>query len=129
MSVFHLHSPRRTLIVGLEDKLHGIQLSRHVFSPEKCPRPALTNGHILEAKLLYSVHEKLRYTCASGYTTHGGLAEEEVQCLPEGWSSPPACREEQGTCAPVIPQTCLFLCQYHTVLMPMALYYSLIAVG
>ncbi|ELK24908.1 Coagulation factor XIII B chain [Myotis davidii] len=65
---------------------------------KKCPRPALTNGHISEAKLLYSVHEKLRYTCASGYTTSSGLAEEEVQCLPEGWSSPPACREEQDTC-------------------------------
>ncbi|XP_070257393.1 coagulation factor XIII B chain [Myotis yumanensis] len=65
---------------------------------KKCTRPALTNGHISEAKLLYSVHEKLRYTCASGYKTPAGLAEEEVQCLPDGWSSPPACREEQDTC-------------------------------
>ncbi|KAK1327965.1 hypothetical protein QTO34_012387 [Cnephaeus nilssonii] len=33
---------------------------------KKCPQPALTNGHVSEAKLLYSVHEKLRYTCAPG---------------------------------------------------------------
>lgn len=83
----------------------GIQLSRRVFSPEKCARPPLPHGHIEEAKLLYSVHEKLRYTCAPGYTTPAGLAQGEVQCLPDGWSSPPACSEEQGTCTPVLPKT------------------------
>ncbi|CAK6442301.1 unnamed protein product [Pipistrellus nathusii] len=71
---------------------------------KKCPRPALTHGQLAEAKLLFGVREKLRYTCAPGFRTPGGLAEEELQCLAGGWSSQPACREQQDTCSvPELP--------------------------
>lgn len=40
----------------------------------------------------------MRYSCASGYKTRGGQDEEVVQCLADGWSSPPACGKEHGRC-------------------------------
>ncbi|XP_058525670.1 coagulation factor XIII B chain [Ochotona princeps] len=65
---------------------------------EKCTKPELRNGYISEAKLVYKVKERMRYGCASGYKTTGGEDQEVVQCLANGWSSQPACRELQDTC-------------------------------
>ncbi|XP_014445975.1 coagulation factor XIII B chain isoform X2 [Tupaia chinensis] len=65
---------------------------------KKCTKPDLTNAYVSDVKLLYKFQEKLRYGCAPGYKTTGGKAEEEVQCLADGWSSQPACRKEQETC-------------------------------
>lgn len=73
------------------------------WSPEprcfkKCIKPNLTNGYIADAKSLYKFQESMRYGCTSGYKTTGGQDEEVVQCLPDGWSSPPTCRKEHETC-------------------------------
>ncbi|XP_016020586.2 coagulation factor XIII B chain isoform X3 [Rousettus aegyptiacus] len=65
---------------------------------KKCTKPDLVNGFISDAKLLYKFQENMRYSCASGYKTRGGQDEEVVQCLADGWSSPPACRKEHETC-------------------------------
>lgn len=40
----------------------------------------------------------MRYGCNSGYKTTGGKDEEVVQCLADGWSPQPTCREEHGMC-------------------------------
>ncbi|KAM4860494.1 coagulation factor XIII B chain-like isoform 2-T2 [Thomomys bottae] len=64
----------------------------------KCTKPDLRNGYISDVKLSYKIQETMRYGCASGYKTTGGKDEEEVECLAEGWSSPPACWEELETC-------------------------------
>ncbi|XP_012662079.1 coagulation factor XIII B chain isoform X1 [Otolemur garnettii] len=77
--------------------------TREGWSPEprcfkKCTKPDLRHGYISDAKLLYKIQEKLRYGCASGYKTTGGKNEEEIQCLSDGWSSPPACMKEHETC-------------------------------
>ncbi|XP_054432422.1 coagulation factor XIII B chain isoform X2 [Pteronotus mesoamericanus] len=73
------------------------------WSPEprcfkKCTKPDLIHGHIPEAKLLYTIQERLRYRCGPGYKTPGGQDEEAVQCLASGWSSLPACSKGQETC-------------------------------
>ncbi|XP_015442945.1 coagulation factor XIII B chain isoform X1 [Pteropus alecto] len=65
---------------------------------KKCTKPDLVNGFISDAKLLYKFQEDMRYSCASGYKTRGGRDEEVVQCLADGWSSPPACGKEHETC-------------------------------
>ncbi|XP_006892166.1 PREDICTED: coagulation factor XIII B chain [Elephantulus edwardii] len=73
------------------------------WSPEprcfkKCTKPDLRNGYVSDTKLLYRIHESMRYGCASGYKTTGGKDEEVVQCLSSGWASQPACRKEHETC-------------------------------
>ncbi|KAM6218224.1 coagulation factor XIII B chain [Rhynchocyon petersi] len=73
------------------------------WSPEpkcfkKCNKPDLQNGYVSDAKLMYTVQENMRYSCASGYKTTGGKDEEVVQCLSSGWASQPACRKEVETC-------------------------------
>ncbi|XP_013202236.1 coagulation factor XIII B chain isoform X2 [Microtus ochrogaster] len=65
---------------------------------KKCLKPVLRNGYVSDGKVLYKIQESMRYGCTSGYKTTGGKNEEVVQCLPEGWSSPPSCRKEQETC-------------------------------
>lgn len=65
---------------------------------KKCAKPELRNGYISDEKLAYKVRENMRYGCASGYKTTGGEDEEVVQCLADGWSSPPACRQLHETC-------------------------------
>ncbi|XP_041504660.1 coagulation factor XIII B chain isoform X2 [Microtus oregoni] len=62
---------------------------------KKCLKPVLRNGYVSDGKVLYKIQESMRYGCTSGYKTTGGKNEEVVQCLPEGWSSPPSCRKEQ----------------------------------
>ncbi|XP_048213006.1 coagulation factor XIII B chain-like [Perognathus longimembris pacificus] len=64
----------------------------------KCTKPDLKNGYISDVKVLYKIQEAMRYGCASGYKTTSGKDEEEVQCLVDGWSSPPSCRKEHETC-------------------------------
>nr|XP_004659583.2 coagulation factor XIII B chain [Jaculus jaculus] len=64
----------------------------------KCTKPELKNGYVSDIKVLYKIHENMRYGCASGYKTTGGEDEEVVQCLSHGWSSQPACRKEHDTC-------------------------------
>ncbi|XP_008507404.2 coagulation factor XIII B chain isoform X1 [Equus przewalskii] len=65
---------------------------------KKCTKPDLRNGYVSEGKLLYKIQESMRYGCTSGYKTTGGKDEEVVQCLADGWSSQPTCRQEQETC-------------------------------
>ncbi|XP_012599836.1 coagulation factor XIII B chain isoform X2 [Microcebus murinus] len=65
---------------------------------KKCTKPDLKNGYFPDVKVVYKIQENMRYSCASGYKTAGGKDEEVVQCLSDGWSSPPACRKEQETC-------------------------------
>ncbi|XP_006191145.2 coagulation factor XIII B chain [Camelus dromedarius] len=65
---------------------------------KKCPKPDLRNGYIFDTKLSYNVQENMRYGCSSGYKTTAGQDEEVVQCLPDGWSSQPACRKEHEMC-------------------------------
>lgn len=64
----------------------------------KCTKPDLKNGYVSDGKVLYKLQENMRYGCTSGYKTTGGKDEEVVQCLPDGWSSQPACRKEHETC-------------------------------
>uniref|UniRef100_A0A8C6RLJ7 Coagulation factor XIII, beta subunit n=1 Tax=Nannospalax galili TaxID=1026970 RepID=A0A8C6RLJ7_NANGA len=64
----------------------------------KCTKPDLRNGYVSDGKVLYKLQENMRYGCTSGYKTTGGKDEEVVQCLPDGWSSQPACRKEHETC-------------------------------
>lgn len=68
----------------------------YFYNTEKCLKPVLRNGYVSDGKVLYKIQESMRYGCTSGYKTTGGKNEEVVQCLPEGWSSPPSCRKEQG---------------------------------
>ncbi|XP_012505900.1 PREDICTED: coagulation factor XIII B chain isoform X2 [Propithecus coquereli] len=65
---------------------------------KKCTKPDLENGYFPDGKVVYKIQENMRYGCASGYKTAGGKDEEVVQCLSDGWSSPPACRKEHETC-------------------------------
>uniref|UniRef100_A0A8C8YLZ1 Coagulation factor XIII B chain n=1 Tax=Prolemur simus TaxID=1328070 RepID=A0A8C8YLZ1_PROSS len=65
---------------------------------KKCTKPDLKNGYFSDVKVLYKIQENMRYGCASGYKTSGGKDEEVVQCLADGWSTPPACRQEHETC-------------------------------
>nr|XP_012599838.1 coagulation factor XIII B chain isoform X4 [Microcebus murinus] len=69
-----------------------------LYAEEKCTKPDLKNGYFPDVKVVYKIQENMRYSCASGYKTAGGKDEEVVQCLSDGWSSPPACRKEQETC-------------------------------
>ncbi|KAB1258729.1 Coagulation factor XIII B chain [Camelus dromedarius] len=73
-------------------------ISGELYAEEKCPKPDLRNGYIFDTKLSYNVQENMRYGCSSGYKTTAGQDEEVVQCLPDGWSSQPACRKEHEMC-------------------------------
>ncbi|XP_029474690.1 coagulation factor XIII B chain-like isoform X2 [Rhinatrema bivittatum] len=65
---------------------------------KKCSKPFLDSGFFYNSKESYKIMETAQYRCITGFLTSNGTDEEEIQCLPEGWSPQPSCTRKSETC-------------------------------